>query len=166
MLNRNAVVSAVSLGLAILTSASSAQDAGAARILVEGPESRVHEFHQNLKATMAAYLVDSDFGTAGVACSFDSGRKNCDTLDNDKDGPVTAEYLTFSEHEYLTAFLVSWRKLQEREPSSSISISFGLDSTAHDCSTATQPCVSASMCLAQNPRRCDEVKGPPCTSCN
>ena len=165
MLNRNEIVSAVSLGLAILTSASSAQDAGAALILVEGAENRVHEFHQNLKATMGAYLVDSDFGTAGVACSFDSGRKTCDTLDEDKEGPVTAEYRTFSEHEYLTAFLVSWRKLQERKPSLT-SIKFGLDPIVHDCSTATQPCVGANMCLAQNPRRCDEVKGPPCTSCN
>ena len=165
MLNRNAIISAVSLGLAILSSASSAQDSGTARILVEGTENRVYEFHQNLKATMGAYLVDSDFGTAGVACSFDSGRKNCDTLDKDKEGPVTAEYLTFSEHEYLTAFMVSWRKLQEQKPSL-ISVKVELDKTGHDCGAATQPCVGAVQCVATNPRRCDKVKGPPCTSCN
>lgn len=165
MLNRKALVSAVSLGLTIVTSASSAQDSGTARILVEGPENRVYEFHQNLKTAISAYLVDSNFGTAGVACSFASGTKECETLDIEKERPIIAEYYTFSEPDYLTAFLVSWRKLQTSQPSM-ITIQFGLPEDAPDCSTAPQPCVSAYQCVAQNPRRCDEVKGPPCTSCN
>lgn len=165
MLSRNAVMSAVSLWLAIFTTTASAQVAGTARILVEGPENRVFEFHQNLKTAISAYLVDGNFGTAGVACSFASGQKECDTLDRNKEGLVTAEYFTFSGHEYLTAFLVSWQKLQARK-ADLISIKFGLPEIGPDCSGATQPCVSALQCVAQNPRRCDKVQGPPCTSCN
>ena len=165
MLNKRAVMSSVSLGLAILTTTASAQVMGTARIEVEGPENRVYEFHQNLKTAVAAYLVNSDFGTAGVACSFANRTKECGTLDQNDEDVVTAEYFTFSGHEYMTAFLVSWQKLQARD-ASIVSIKFGMSEESQDCSTATQPCVAAWQCVAQNPRRCDKAQGPPCTSCN
>ena len=166
MLIKNAAVSAVCLGLTVFAAAPSAEDAQAARVVVEGPENRVYEYHQNLKAIMSAYLVDGDLATAGVACSLAREQTDCGTLDKDRRDAITARYIIYRDSERLTAFALSWGKLQSRA-FANVSVTFDVKDmpTSPDCSTAPQPCVSAPFCPATNPRRCDKVKGAPCTSC-
>jgi hypothetical protein len=114
----------------------------------------VYEFHQNLKEIISAYLVDGDLATAGVACSLARERTDCGTLDKERDEDVTANYIIYRDSERLTAFVLSWGKLQNRA-FADVSVKFDLKGIpgAGDCSTAPQPCVSAPFCPATNPTR-------------
>jgi len=68
----------------------------------------------------------------------------------------------------LTAFVLSWAKLQDRQ-FASVSITFDMKQIpGGDCLNplqAKQPCVNAPQCAATTPRRCDKYEGQPCSSC-
>lgn len=172
MLIKKATISAVSLGLAVFSAALIAQDldVNAAHVVVEGPENRVHEFHQGVKSILSAILVEGIEGAAGISCNA-PGRSSCDDFKHtaDDDGAAVAIYIIHRELEHLTAFLLSWRKLQDRQLAD-VSVKFDMKDLGSEdnCTLATvakQPCKNAPQCAFTVPIRCDKVIGAPCTSC-
>lgn len=163
-------VLAAGLGLAALSSTLHADDMHVAHVVVEGPMDRVYEFHQNLKALIAATQVTGDLATAGVDCNYSGAdSQSCDELKDTRDANapvVSLEYIIYREH--LSAFVLAWDKLEDRAHAD-VSMKFDMrDIGTADClspATAKQPCTNAVMCPAQTPRRCDKAAGPPCTSC-
>lgn len=171
MIIKFATASAACLGLAAFSAPPVAQgdDMLAAQVVVEGPDNRVYEFHQNLKGILSAFLVDGNLGNAGVDCNVTIGEdiKSCDALSGGGEGRrprATATYYIFRDHERLTAFVLSWKKLQDRE-NTNVSLKLDMGVPPPDCGAALQPCVGATQCPNTVPRRCDKVKGAPCTSC-
>ena len=170
MFSKGVAVSAVSLGLTLFSTVTLADGINVAHVVVEGPENRVYEFHQNLKALVSAMQVEGDLGVAGVDCSNPPpGSKSCDELKirpQEEDATVKVEYVIYREH--LSAFGLAWDKLQDRA-FASVSMKFDMDvGGTPDCLVPTfakQPCTNAPACPNTTPRRCDKASGPPCTSC-
>ena len=105
---------AAGLGLAALSPRSHADDMHVAHVVVEGPMDRVYEFHQNLKALIAATQVQGDLATAGVDCNYSVAEsQSCDELKDNHEANVpvvSVEYIIYREH--LPAFAqpgTSWK---------------------------------------------------------
>lgn len=138
-----------------------------AHIVVRGSAERVYAFHGALKGILSAVLVDGDLGTAGVSCTLGLEQKSCDgplAAAAANNTPTYADYVVYRDYEKLLSFILAWDRMQDSKVDE-LSIAFDSNVQPQDCSGAKQPCVSATMCAATIPRRCDQVKGAPCTSC-
>jgi hypothetical protein len=160
-------------GILLMTvcAASWADDMRVARVVVEGPEFKVYEYHQNLKAIVSAMFAEDELGVVGIDCRIGPDlAKSCDELSGraTNQGNVQAIYITSRELEHLTALVRSWARLQDHE-FAPVELAFDMKNIPQfDCTNpiqAKQPCTNAPQCPFTTPRRCDKAAGWPCTSC-
>lgn len=166
MWTNKSAIAAACIALISYSGACAADDVQAARAVVTGPENRVHEFHQNLLGFLSAFLGSSDAAATAVSCDLPRvppEEFNCNKLNPEGRGSAEAVYTFFRDHIRLEALILSWDKLQTRDRSDNLKISFDMDFLTEDCG-GIQVCVSAPFCPGP-PVRCDKVKGPPCTAC-